>query len=103
MQGTFVPPLKTWCQVAMPDASCVSLAAISVPDTQKGKPAMSIERFEAMVDRMTELHSEQEAADAEDTAENVLEPENLRLERRDLEARLGDQLKGVREYRGSPG
>ena len=64
---------------------------------------MSIERFEAVVDRMTELHGEQDATDAEDTAENVLELENLRLERRDLEARPGDRLKGVRGYRGSPG
>ena len=52
---------------------------------------------------MTELHGEQDATDAEDTAENVLELENLRLERRDLEARLGDRLKGIRVYRGSPG
>ncbi len=76
---------------------------VPVPDTLERKLAMSIERFEAVVDRMTELHGEQDAADAEDTAENVLELENLRLERRDLEARLGDRLKGVRGYRGSPG
>jgi hypothetical protein len=41
--------------------------------------------------------------DAEDTAENAAELESLRLERRDLEARLGNRLKGVRGYRGSPG
>jgi hypothetical protein len=64
---------------------------------------MSIERFDAVVDRMTELHGEQDTADAEDRAENVIELENLRLERRDLEARLGDLLNGVRGYRGSPG
>jgi len=29
----------------------------------KRKLAMSIERFEAVVDRMTELHGEQDAAD----------------------------------------
>jgi hypothetical protein len=64
---------------------------------------MSIERFETIVDRMAELHSEQDTANTEGTAENVLELENLRLERRDLEARLGDRLDGVRGYRGSPG
>jgi hypothetical protein len=74
-----------------------------LPATLKRKLAMSIERFEAIVDRMTELHGEQDAADTEDTAENILELENLRLERRDLEARLGDRLNGIRGYRGSPG
>ena len=64
---------------------------------------MSIERFMAVVDRMAELHAEQDAADAEDTAENALELDGLRQERRELEARLGDQLKGVRGYGGSPG
>ena len=76
---------------------------ISLPDMLKRKLAMSIERFEAVVDRMTELHGEQDAADAEDTAENAAELESLRLERRDLEARLGDRLNGIRGYRGSPG
>jgi hypothetical protein len=64
---------------------------------------MSIERYEAVVDRTTELHSEQDTADTEDTAENVLELENLRLERRELEARLGGTLAGVRGYHGIPG
>ena len=36
---------------------------ISLPDMLKRKLAMSIERFEAVVDRMTELHGEQDAAD----------------------------------------
>ena len=64
---------------------------------------MSIERFMAVVDRMAELHAEQDTSNAEDNAENALELDSLRQERRDLEVRLGDQLKGVRGYDGSPG
>jgi len=55
---------------------------------------MSVGRFIAVVDRMAELHAEQDAADAEDTAESALELDSLRHERRELEARLGDRLKG---------
>jgi hypothetical protein len=55
------------------------------------------------VQRLDPDNSATDAADTEDTAENILELENLRLERRDLEARLGDRLNGIRGYRGSPG
>ena len=64
---------------------------------------MTVERFTAVVDRMAELHAEQDDADAEDTAENALELDGLRQERKDLEARLGDHLEGVRGYRGPTG